>query len=57
MMRPDGSFVLLELNTSPGMTPHSLVPMAARAVGLSYENLVVKVLASAALDHVRPKVQ
>ena len=57
MMRPDGSFVLLELNTSPGMTPHSLVPMAARAVGLSYEDLVVKVLASAALDHVRPKVQ
>ena len=53
----DGSFVLLELNTSPGMTPHSLVPMAARAVGLSYEDLVVKVLASAALDHVRPKVQ
>lgn len=57
MMRPDGSFVLLELNTSPGMTPHSLVPMAARAVGLSYEDLVVKVLASATLDHVRPKVQ
>lgn len=50
MMREDGSFVLLELNTSPGMTPHSLVPMAARAVGLSYEDLVLRVLDAAALD-------
>lgn len=50
MLREDGSFVLLELNTSPGMTPHSLVPMAARAVGLSYEKLVCKVLSLAALD-------
>ena len=50
MMRPDGSFVLLELNTSPGMTPHSLVPMAARAVGLSYEDLVLRVLDTATLD-------
>ena len=50
MMREDGSFVLLELNTSPGMTPHSLVPMAARAVGLSYEDLVLRVLDTAALD-------
>ena len=33
--RADGTFALLEINTSPGMTPHSLVPMAARAVGLS----------------------
>lgn len=50
MMREDGSFVLLELNTSPGMTPHSLVPMAARAVGLSFEDLVLRVLDAAALD-------
>lgn len=50
MMRKDGSFVLLELNTSPGMTPHSLVPMAARAIGLSYEDLVLRVLDAAALD-------
>jgi D-alanine-D-alanine ligase len=41
---------LLELNTSPGMTGHSLVPMAARAVGLSYEDLVLKILRDAALD-------
>jgi D-alanine-D-alanine ligase len=35
---------LLEVNTSPGMTSHSLVPMAARAVGISYEELCVKIL-------------
>jgi D-alanine-D-alanine ligase len=41
---------LLELNTSPGMTTHSLVPMSARAVGIAYEDLCVRVLASATLD-------
>ena len=41
---------LLELNTSPGMTGHSLVPMSARAAGIGYEELCVQVLASAALD-------
>jgi D-alanine-D-alanine ligase len=35
---------LLEANTSPGMTGHSLVPMAAKAVGISYEDLCVKIL-------------
>ena len=45
----DSEPFLLEVNTSPGMTGHSLVPMAARAVGLSYEDLCVEVLASAAL--------
>ena len=42
---------LLEINTSPGMTGHSLVPMSARAAGLSYEDLCLTLLASAALDH------
>jgi len=42
---------LLEINTSPGMTGHSLVPMSARAAGISYEALCVQLLASAALDH------
>ncbi|MBS3998314.1 MAG: D-alanine--D-alanine ligase [Hydrogenophaga sp.] len=42
---------LLEINTSPGMTSHSLVPMSARAAGLSYEDLCVSLLASAALDN------
>ena len=44
---------LLEMNTSPGMTGHSLVPMSARAAGLSYEDLCLPVLASARLDHER----
>jgi D-alanine-D-alanine ligase len=35
---------LLEVNTSPGMTGHSLVPMAAKAVGISYEDLCVRIL-------------
>jgi D-alanine-D-alanine ligase len=42
-MRP----FLLEVNTSPGMTSHSLVPMAARAVGISYEDLCIEILRSA----------
>jgi D-alanine-D-alanine ligase len=41
---------LLEINTSPGMTGHSLVPMSAKAAGLSYEQLCVHILASASLD-------
>ena len=46
---------LLEINTSPGMTGHSLVPMSARAAGISYEDLCLQLLASAALDQERPK--
>jgi D-alanine-D-alanine ligase len=42
---------LLEINTSPGMTGHSLVPMSAKAAGLSYEDLCVALLATASLDH------
>lgn len=41
---------LLEINTSPGMTGHSLVPMSARASGISYEDLCVGVLATATMD-------
>lgn len=41
---------LLEMNTSPGMTSHSLVPMSARAAGMSYEQLCVYLLSQAALD-------
>lgn len=37
-------FYFLEANTSPGMTSHSLVPMAARTAGISFENLVLKIL-------------
>jgi D-alanine-D-alanine ligase len=41
---------LLEINTSPGMTGHSLVPMSARAAGISYEDLCVRLLQSASTD-------
>jgi D-alanine-D-alanine ligase len=39
-----GKLYLLEINTSPGMTDHSLVPMAARASGKTFDKLVLKVL-------------
>ncbi len=42
---------LLEINTSPGMTGHSLVPMAAKAAGISYADLCLEVLQHAALDY------
>ena len=41
---------LLEMNTSPGMTSHSLVPMSAKAAGISYPDLCVQILQLAALD-------
>ena len=42
---------LLEINTSPGMTSHSLVPMSARAVDMPYEDLCLEILKTAALDY------
>ena len=47
MLDKRGRAYLLEVNTAPGMTDHSLVPMAARAVGLSYEDLCVRILEGA----------
>jgi len=47
ILRGDGSYSFLELNTSPGMTGHSLVPMAARADGMSYADLCVEILKGA----------
>ena len=46
MRGADGRFWLLEVNTAPGMTSHSLVPMAAKAAGYSFEQLVVRILNS-----------
>jgi D-alanine-D-alanine ligase len=46
---------LLEINTSPGMTSHSLVPMSARAAGISYEDLCLQLLQNAALDNHHPQ--
>jgi D-alanine-D-alanine ligase len=47
MLDRDGGLHLLEVNTIPGMTDHSLVPMAARACGISFEDLCVRILESA----------
>jgi D-alanine-D-alanine ligase len=47
MLNKRGRPYLLEVNTSPGMTDHSLVPMAARAVGISYEDLCLQILEAA----------
>lgn len=44
MQDSEGNFWLLEVNTVPGMTDHSLVPMAAKAAGISFEELVVRIL-------------
>jgi D-alanine-D-alanine ligase len=53
MLDRRGRPYLLEINTSPGMTSHSLVPMAAKAVGISYEDLCVKVLERAHVGNAR----
>ncbi len=44
------NFYLLEVNTAPGMTSHSLVPMAAKAIGLSFAELVVTILCASLKD-------
>lgn len=49
IMDATGKPWLLEMNTSPGMTGHSLVPMAARAVGIGFEALCLQILEQAAL--------
>ena len=46
MQDADGQFWLLEVNTAPGMTDHSLVPMAAKAAGLDFQQLVLSILAA-----------
>ena len=47
MLRPDGSYGFLEMNTSPGMTGHSLVPMAAKQAGIAFPDLCVRILQEA----------
>jgi len=44
MQSRSGEFYLLEVNTVPGMTDHSLVPMAAREAGLTFSDLVTEIL-------------
>jgi len=47
MLRADGSWSFLEVNTSPGMTGHSLVPMAAREAGMPFDELCIQILRGA----------
>ncbi len=47
ILEPGGRFVFLEVNTSPGMTGHSLVPMAAKEAGMSFGELCVEILRGA----------
>jgi len=49
MLDQDNKPWLIEVNTVPGMTDHSLVPMAARQAGMSFDDLVLKILHGAAL--------
>jgi D-alanine-D-alanine ligase len=48
---------LLEMNTSPGMTSHSLVPMAAKAAGMTYAELCVEILSSASCKVRAPEIE
>lgn len=50
LMSESGKPYLLEANTSPGMTDHSLVPMAARQAGMSFEQLVLRILELAGVN-------
>ena len=47
ILKTDGSFLFLEVNTSPGMTGHSLVPMAAKEAGMSFGDLCIEILRGA----------
>jgi len=47
ILRDDGSYSFLEVNTSPGMTGHSLVPMAAKQAGTSFSDLCLEILRGA----------
>lgn len=50
MLDDDGQVWLIELNSAPGMTDHSLVPMAAKVAGISFEQLVVEILKTTLKD-------
>ncbi|RTZ44762.1 D-alanine--D-alanine ligase [Candidimonas sp. SYP-B2681] len=56
MLDSAGKPWLLEMNTSPGMTSHSLVPMSAKAAGMSYAELCVAILSTASCKVQRPLV-
>jgi len=53
MLDADGAPKLLEVNTVPGMTDHSLVPMAAKAAGIDFDELCLRVLATSLAGEAR----
>lgn len=53
LVAPDGQPSFLEVNTIPGMTSHSLVPMAARAIGIDFDELVWRVLETSFVNEKR----
>jgi D-alanine-D-alanine ligase len=55
MQDAEGRFWFLEVNTAPGMTDHSLVPMAARAAGLDFQQLVLAILAESVAGNKEPR--
>ena len=46
-----GTPYVLEMNTLPGLTPTSLLPMAAKEIGMSFDDLIMEILKTAQLDH------
>jgi D-alanine-D-alanine ligase len=50
ILADDSTFSFLEVNTSPGMTGHSLVPMAARQAGIPFPDLCVEILRGAHVE-------
>ncbi|MFI4937649.1 MAG: hypothetical protein ACHQJ6_03970, partial [Candidatus Berkiellales bacterium] len=51
-----GKFWVLEVNTVPGMTSHSLVPISAKAVGMNFDELVLKILTTTCQDDLEKPV-
>ena len=52
MMNNQGDFLIIDVNTVPGMTSHSLVPMAAKEAGLNFQQLVLKILELTLIEEV-----
>lgn len=57
LMDEDGKHYFLEVNTSPGMTDHSLVPMAAKVAGMNFDALVIAILSQTLLGNGKGNVE
>ena len=51
ILEEKGTPYVLEMNTLPGLTPTSLLPMAAEEIGMSFDDLIMEILKTAQLDH------